>query len=330
MHEPASTTDASRPARIGAQRVAGVLRIAHVSDLHVLSPAGVEWRRILFNKRITGHANLVMRRSRVYRREFLLTVLMQAAAHADQVVVTGDITNLSLESEYRAARALLDDIARTTEVTVVPGNHDIYLPAILRERDFVRHFHPFLRSDLPELARNLQAGLYPCVKLRGPAALIALASAVPRPPFVSAGYLGGEQLAALQVVLAHPEVARRTPVLLIHHPPVDPRPRLVRLRDGLTDDAPFRRSVSGLARGLVLYGHIHQRERRTLPTATGALEAISASGGALDDPRASIRAGFNLYDIGDDGAVGSVEAWMIDESGRALVPAAIVDRRQSP
>ena len=165
---------------------------------------------------------------------------------------------------------------------------------------------------------------------RGPAALIALASAVPRPPFVSAGYLGGEQLAALQVVLAHPEVARRTPVLLIHHPPVDPRPRLVRLRDGLTDDAPFRRSVSGLARGLVLYGHIHQRERRTLPTATGALEAISASGGALDDPRASIRAGFNLYDIGDDGAVGSVEAWMIDESGRALVPAAIVDRRQSP
>ncbi|MCC6334424.1 MAG: hypothetical protein IT380_10610 [Myxococcales bacterium] len=65
------------------------------------------------------------------------------------------------------------------------------------------------------------------------------------------------------------------------------------LRDGLTDDVPFRRSVSDLARGLVLYGHIHQRERRTLPTAAGALEAVSSSGGALvDDPRVSIRAGF--------------------------------------
>ncbi len=307
-----------------------MLRIAHVSDLHVLSPAGVEWRRILFNKRITGHTNLVMRRSRVYRREYLLTVLAHAAARADQVVVTGDITNLSLESEYIAARALLDDVARTAEVTVVPGNHDIYLPAVLRERDFVRHFDSFLQSDLPELARDLEAGRYPCVKLRGPVALIALTSAVPRPPFVSAGYLGREQLAALQSVLAHPEVVRRTSVLLIHHPPVDHRARFVRLRDGLVDDVPFRRSIAGLARGLVLYGHIHERERRVLATAAGELDVVSASGGALDDPRDSVRAGFNLYAVGDDGAIVSVEAWMIDGSGRAVTRAAIVDRRRRP
>ena len=56
-----------------------MLRIAHVSDLHVLSSAGVEWRKILFNKRITGYANLVLRRSRVYRREYLLAVLEAAA-----------------------------------------------------------------------------------------------------------------------------------------------------------------------------------------------------------------------------------------------------------
>jgi 3',5'-cyclic AMP phosphodiesterase CpdA len=306
-----------------------MMRIAHVSDLHVLSPAGVEWRRILFNKRITGHVNLVMRRSRVYRREYLRMVLAQAAARADQVVVTGDITNLSLESEYIAARALLDDVARTAEVTVVPGNHDVYLPAIFRERDFVRHFDPFLQSDLPELARDLEAGRYPCVKLRGPVALIALTSAVPRPPFVSAGVLGREQLAALEAVLAHPEVARRTPVLLIHHPPVDHRPRVVRLRDGLVDAAAFGRSVAGLARGLVLYKHIHERERRVLPTPAGALDVVSASGGALDDPRASVRAGFNLYDIDDDGAIASVQAWMVDESGTAVTRAAIVDRRRS-
>ncbi|WP_296748929.1 metallophosphoesterase [Thiobacillus sp.] len=306
-----------------------MMRIAHVSDLHVLSPAGVEWRRILFNKRITGHVNLVMRRSRVYRREYLRMVLAQAAARADQVVVTGDITNLSLESEYIAARALLDDVARTAEVTVVPGNHDVYLPAIFRERDFVRHFDPFLQSDLPELARDLEAGRYPCVKLRGPVALIALTSAVPRPPFVSAGVLGREQLAALEAVLAHPEVARRTPVLLIHHPPVDHRPRVVRLRDGLVDATAFGRSVAGLARGLVLYGHIHERERRVLPTPAGGLDVVSASGGALDDPRASVRAGFNLYDIDDDGTIASVQAWMVDESGTAVTRAAIVDRRRS-
>ena len=214
-----------------------MLRIAHVSDLHVLSSAGVEWRKILFNKRITGFANLVLHRGRVHRREYLLAVLAAAAASADHVVVTGDITNLALESEYEEARRLLDGVARSVEVTVVPGNHDIYLPPVQRERRFPHHFGTFLRSDLPEFALDLPAGPYPVVKLRGPAAIIALSSAVPRPPFIAAGFVGAAQLAALGRLLGHPEVARRTPVILIHHPPVDTRIRLAQLRDGLVDAA---------------------------------------------------------------------------------------------
>ena len=35
-----------------------MLRIAHITDLHVLSDAGFEWRQMLFNKRITGYANI--------------------------------------------------------------------------------------------------------------------------------------------------------------------------------------------------------------------------------------------------------------------------------
>ena len=309
-------------------RAAGqhLLRIAHVSDLHVLSPTGVEWRRMLFNKRITGHANLILRRGRVYRREYLLAVLSAAAAHADQVVVTGDITNLSLESEYEAARELLDEVARSAEVTVVPGNHDIYLPSIHRERRFPHHFAGFLQSDLPELARVVPAGHYPCVKLRGPAAIIALSSAVPRPPFVSAGYVGKDQLKALDEVLRHPEVSRRTPVVLIHHPPVDTRIRLAQLRDGLVDAAALRDTLNGVRRGLVLFGHIHARVRCRLTTAAGVLDVVSASGGALDHPRDSVRAGFNLYHIDEHGGVASIEAWMVDPSGRAMAPAAILDR----
>ena len=57
----------------------------------------------------------------------------------------------------------------------------------------------FLHSDLPELARDLPAGPFPCVKLRGCAAIIALSSAIPRPPFVASGYLGHTQLEALDI-----------------------------------------------------------------------------------------------------------------------------------
>ncbi|HEX9006273.1 MAG TPA: metallophosphoesterase, partial [Bacteroidota bacterium] len=213
---------------------------------------------MLFNKRLTGYANFVWRRGRVHRREYLEAVLA-AAAEADHVVVTGDITNLAFESEFKEARRLLDDLARTVEVTVIPGNHDLYLPRTQRDRSFPRHFGPFLESDLPDLGVDLPAGRYPCVKLRGPAAIIALSSAVPRPPFVAAGYLGHAQLEALAEVLRHPEVRSRTPVILVHHPPVDSRCRLAQLRDGLIDGASFRAALAPLTRGLVLFGHLHVR-----------------------------------------------------------------------
>lgn len=291
-----------------------MFRLAHVSDLHVLSPAGAEWRAILFNKRLTGHANLWLQRGRVYRRELLRAVL-DASADADHVVVTGDITNLALETEYEAARELLDDLAQRVEVTVVPGNHDIYLPAIHRERRFAHHFGHFLHSDLPQFARELPTGAGPCVKLRGPLALIALSSAVPRPPFVSAGYLGGEQIEALQALLDHPEVARRLPVLLLHHPPVDGRPWPLRMRDGLVDAARLRRALAGLARGLVLYGHTHRRVRCRLRTDAGMLDVVSASGAALEHHSDAVRAGCNRYEIDADGRLAGLSARVVDAAG---------------
>ena len=315
------------------------LRIAHVSDVHVLSRLGAEFRGMLFNKRITGWANLVLRRGRVHRREYLRAVLEEAAARSDHVVVTGDITNMAHESEYREARRLLDDVARRVEVTVVPGNHDIYLPATGRERRFHRHFAPFVTGERPGLSVTLPAGDFPLVKLRGPAAIIGLSSAVPRPPFVACGVLGREQLAALERLLALSEVASRTPVLLVHHPPVDAPSRgaegrrascsrVARLRDGLLDADRLRRVVGHLPRGLLLFGHVHARSRVALRTSTGTLDVVSASGAALDHPDPRVRAGLNVYEIAGDGAVARVESYVLDASGtgfsRVPMPARIV------
>ncbi|MGO8968155.1 MAG: metallophosphoesterase family protein [Myxococcaceae bacterium] len=303
-----------------------MLRIAHVSDTHVLSTRGVEWHNLLFNKRLTGQANLLLHRGRVFRRDYLLAVLEAAAASADHVVVTGDITNLALESEYEEALRLLDGVARSVEVTVVPGNHDIYLPSIQHERRFPHYFRRFLKSDLPDLALDLPAGPYPCVKLRGPTAIIALSSGVPRPPFVASGFLGDEQRVALARALAHPEVAKRVPLILVHHPPVDARNCLARLRDGLVDAAQLRDTLAPLARGLVLFGHLHVRVRCVLRTATGALNVICASGAALDHPNSAVRAGFNRYEIGDDGQVVTIGAHVLDASGTTMRQTAILER----
>jgi hypothetical protein len=291
-----------------------MLRIAHVSDLHVLSRTSVEWRQIVFNKRITGYANLVLRRARVHRRDYLEAVLGEATRVADHLVVTGDITNLALESEYDEARALLDEAAKRCEITVTPGNHDIYLPVTHLERRFPHHFGQFLKSDLPELAIDLPTGPYPCVKLRGPAAIIALSTAVPRPPFIAAGIAGATQLEALARILDHAEVAKRLPVILLHHPPIDERPRWKQLRDGLVDGAALRRVVSRLSRGAILFGHLHRRLRSTI----GSVDVVCATGAALDHEHPSIRAGFNLYQVRDDGGLASIEAHVLDAAGRGF------------
>lgn len=277
-----------------------------------MSPTRVALRGVLLNKRLTGYANLRFRRSRNYLREHLLAVLAKAADEADHVVVTGDITNLSLEAEYEEALQLLDEVARTAEVTVIPGNHDIYLPMTLRERRFPHHFARMMKSDLPELALDLPAGQFPFVKLRGPAALIGLSSAVPRPPFVSAGVLGGEQRAALSRVLRHPEVQRRTPVVMVHHPPFDSPLPLEQMRSGLVDAAALRSTLEPVERGLLLYGHLHIRRHHALRTGAGMLNALCATAAGLEDPSPRVRAGFNLYELDDDGQVARIEAHVLE------------------
>jgi len=288
-----------------------MFRLAHVSDLHVLSPEGVHWREMLFNKRLTGWANTRLRRGRVFRRRYLEAVL-DAASRADHVVITGDVTNLALDGEYREAVRLLERHAGGTEISVVPGNHDLYLPSIRRGRRFQHCLGAFVQSDLPELAVEVAAGSYPFVKLRGPLAIIGLSSAVPRPPFIAAGYLGHEQIEALKAVLAHPEVSRRFPVILVHHPPVDSRHRILQLRDGLTDAASLRDVLATVPRGLVLFGHLHVRVRCRL----GPLDVVSASGAALEHPSDSVRAGYNLYEL--DGDVVAIEAHVLDSAGGSL------------
>jgi hypothetical protein len=81
-----------------------------------------------------------------------------------------------------------------------------------------------------------------------------------------------------------------------------------------------------LERGLVLFGHIHMRVHSTLRTDAGALDVISASGAALDHPDPSIRAGFNRYDIDDEGRVVRIAAMAVDPSNGSMMIADIRER----
>ncbi|MDP8998782.1 MAG: metallophosphoesterase [Myxococcota bacterium] len=287
------------------------MRIAHFSDLHLLSLDGVPVRRFM-NKRITGWVNLRLKRASIHRSEYVRAIAREIGARDfDHVVVTGDLTNLALESEYDLARDVLErDLGLDpSRVTVVPGNHDVYTRGALSCRRFERYFAPWLIGDLPELAVDVNGGFFPVVKLRGSVAIIGLSSAVPRPPMVAAGELGLAQIAALHRVLEHPEVARRTAVLGLHHPAVRPESRAKMYLEGLRDASALVAELRPIANGLLLHGHLHRRVQRDIPTSAGRVHQVGATSASLHHAAAHRMAGFNVYEIGEAG-VDRVEAYV--------------------
>jgi 3',5'-cyclic AMP phosphodiesterase CpdA len=277
------------------------MRIAHFSDLHLLSLDGVRPHRFL-NKRLTGWINIRLKRGHIHRSAYVRAIAREIARlDVEHVVVTGDLTNLALESEYELVRDLLERDLHLdpTRVTVVPGNHDLYTRGALVSRRFERYLGPYLVSDLPELGVDAGGARFPVVKLRGPVAIVGLSSAVPRPPLVAAGELGPAQLAALARVLAHPEVARRTIVVALHHPAVHAWSRLKTYVEGLRDAPALLAQLRPLGGGLLLHGHLHRRIQCTVPTEDGQLLQVGATSASLHHDEGDRMAGFNVYDVGD-------------------------------
>jgi 3',5'-cyclic AMP phosphodiesterase CpdA len=286
------------------------MRIAHFSDLHLLSLEGVKLHRFL-NKRATGYANLRLKRGSVHRASHVRALAREVRRlDVDHVVITGDLTNLALEPEFALAREVIEkDLGLPPrDVSIVPGNHDVYTRGAHVAGRFTTYFADYLVSDLPDLTVAGKIGRFPVVKLRGCVAVIGLCSAVPRLPFVAAGRIGRSQLDAFGRVLAHPEVSRRTPVVALHHPPHNPRSRLKAMIEGLEDAALLWTSVRQIPVGMVLHGHLHRRIRREDSTLKGSVVSVGATSASLDHDAPSKMAGFNVYEIGDDGAIGAMEA----------------------
>jgi 3',5'-cyclic AMP phosphodiesterase CpdA len=284
------------------------VRIAHLSDLHLLSLEGVGPFRLL-NKRLTGYMNLRFRRHAIHK-----PFAVHAAARAirrmdiDHVVITGDVSNLALEREFDLVeRFLLDELRFDPErISLVPGNHDAYTQGSHKSRRFLRHFAPFLKSDLPELTSRGPLGAFPFVHFRGPVAFIGLSTALPRLPLVASGQIGRSQLEALDRVLDHPEVRSRTPIVLQHHPWHNPASLTKWLLEGLIDAHLEGRLLRRIERGLLLHGHLHRRIHRTMPTESGHIDAVGATSASLLHASDERMAGFNVYEVAGDGAITAI------------------------
>ena len=164
----------------------------------------------LLGKRAVGYLNLAVNRVRKHKMDLLEDMRVDLRAQApDHLALTGDLSNIALTSEWRSALAWLDLSGVAPDaISVIPGNHDAYVPEVLATREFERLFAPYQTSDLD---RDGEAAYYPFVQIREPLALIGVSSAVATGDLGAWGQIGEAQLARLEAILKAPELrgARR-------------------------------------------------------------------------------------------------------------------------
>ena len=285
--------------------------LGHLSDIHLAIPPRAT---DLFGKRGLGLINWHRSRKHVFSRSVLDAVTRDLKSVAtDHVAVTGDLVNFSVRPEYVAARAWLESLGPPTAVTVIPGNHDSYVPAA---RNWpAQYWGDYMRGD------DGAAGEFPFVRRRGPVALIALSTSLPTGLFMATGRLGERQLAAFAAALE--QTAELFRVVLIHHPPVSPPARYLRR---LIDGPDFRRVLAAKGADLVLHGHDHCLSVVWLEGPRGTIPAVGASSASIGAPHGDEDpAGYNLFQI--DGTPGGFRCEMIAHQRDAGGGIREIDRR---
>jgi 3',5'-cyclic AMP phosphodiesterase CpdA len=269
--------------------------LAHVTDPHFRgSLAGVTPMDFI-GKRALGGLNLVVNRRRHHKMELLEALRLDMRAQTpDHLALTGDLSNVSLPGEFRAALAWLDTCGlESAAISVIPGNHDAYVQAVVASREFEKLFAPYMTDDL-QVAEAAPRADYPFVQIRDSIAFVCVTSSVPTGDFGAWGRIGDEQLGRLEKTLARPEIAGKTRVVLVHHPPV-------LQKDGedrnLRDRAALVAVLARVGADLVLHGHDHQDERTELAGPGGKLIPVIGGGSASYTGRPERRARYNLFEI---------------------------------
>ncbi|MBX9990617.1 metallophosphoesterase family protein [Phreatobacter oligotrophus] len=271
-----------------------MFRLAHLSDPHIGPLPAPTWRELM-NKRLTGYLNWRRGRAHHHRMDVLDRLIADIVqADVDHVAVTGDLVNLGLPDEYKAARTLLWRIGPPERVSFVPGNHDAYMRQTVPQ--IVLQWRPWFLSD--GVAEDEGGYAFPFTRVRGQVALVGVNSGVPTAPFLATGFLGSRQIAALAdelQMLGEQGLAR---LVLIHHPPFDIGPQ-----KRLGDHRELAAMLAKVGCEAVLHGHTHKGTLKQLKGPSGLIPVIGVPSASATHGGRHEGAAWNLVTVtGEPGA----------------------------
>ena len=280
-----------------------LVRIAHVTDIHVQQPP--EWSELNAFKRVLGAANLYLAgRVGHFQRE-VQEALVQAVRQQepDLLACTGDLTAMSTDSEWAAAKQLLGPMFEGQPSVLIPGNHDVYVAADESRRPIEQHFGDYTG-----------AGDWPRVHVHGGVRFIGVDVCKAR-WILSHGVADPEMLKLLDEVLAQPFDGFT--FVMLHYPlrgrrgePYGPNTRNIENAAAVEEVLLGHQS----AVGAILHGHEHHGFRVSL----GDIPILNpGSSGYAWLPKKGRTAHFCVYTV-EDKRLASVDRFRFD--GEAFVP----------
>jgi 3',5'-cyclic AMP phosphodiesterase CpdA len=283
-----------------------VFRLAHLSDPHLPMPKAGAVQ--LLNKRATGYFNWWRNRVHLHLAEALAGIVADIKAERpDHIALTGDLVNVALPQEYRRAADWLAAFDRPDRITVIPGNHDVYVR--LPWSEGLGLLGAYMADDGQPSASGFE--VFPTLRRRGEIALIGLSSGVAKPPLLATGDLGADQIARAAALLT--ETGRRglCRVVLIHHPPLTDQSRLKRLDDA----AAFQAMIRRVGCEVILHGHTHRSEFARIDGPRGPIAVLGVASASSAEGSRYGRARYHLIDIVRAGA-----GWRFIVKVRAVKP----------
>jgi 3',5'-cyclic AMP phosphodiesterase CpdA len=232
-----------------------LVRLAHVSDVHVTAdPIG--WQTAdYFSKRYTGWLNFrwLGRAHRFRQTDTVLAALRDELARQrpDRVVFSGDATALGFEAEFARAADLLG-VGKPDGLPglAVPGNHDYYTRAVEASGLFERYFAPWQQGE------RVDQHVYPFAQRVGHVWLVAVNSATGnRWSWDASGAVDAGQLARLKRLLVQLGPGPR--LLVTHYPVCVAGGRRERRSHGLRNLAEVVAVAAEGGVSLWLHGHRH-------------------------------------------------------------------------
>lgn len=241
--------------------------LAQLSDPHLPLPGRISPFEIC-NKRLLGLLSWYTRRRHRYRPETLAALVDDLHRQApDWITVSGDLTNLGLESEFRQARDWLERLAAPERLLVVPGNHDATVPGAWQRG--ASWWEPYWQGDGAPTADVNTA--FPVLRRRGPLALIGLSTAVASPAGRAVGEVGEPQRRQLAALLRRTREAGLCRILILHHPLLE---GTVKARKRLLDSEALCAVLATEGVELVIHGHGHKSHHLHLDTFDGRAPVI--------------------------------------------------------